>query len=114
MQVFIFYIDLRVQLYDVNLYGTERAPNIPCTYSSLQVVGARRPGSYQMATKPAPRESKQPNRLHEQNSTMVSLWSLHFASKAVFSSQIWSAKIHCSDILVFRLYLVIIVQPLTN
>jgi hypothetical protein len=34
--------------------------------------------------------------------------------RAVFSFQIWSAKIHCSDTVAFRLYLVIIVQPLTN
>jgi hypothetical protein len=33
---------------------------------------------------------------------------------AVFSSQIWSVKIHCSNTVAFRLYLVIIVQPLTN
>jgi hypothetical protein len=32
----------------------------------------------------------------------------------VFSSQICSAKIHCSDTVAFRLYLVIIVQLLTN
>jgi hypothetical protein len=34
--------------------------------------------------------------------------------KVVFSSQIWSAKIYYSDTVVFRLYLIIIVQPLTN
>jgi hypothetical protein len=32
----------------------------------------------------------------------------------VFSSQIWSDAIYCSDTVAFRLYLVIIVQPLTN
>jgi hypothetical protein len=32
----------------------------------------------------------------------------------MFSLQIWSDKIHYSDTVAFRLYLVIIVQPLTN
>jgi hypothetical protein len=35
-------------------------------------------------------------------------------SRAVFSSKIWSDKIYCSDTVVFYLYLIIIVQPLTN